>query len=296
MTVLEETVTQVPGRRVSAGQAVTRLHLAAMRTTQGIDWSALATAAHLTSRRIEEIESGLTTPTARQLGALLGALGAPDDLATLTTLSADSREAVTDRSRGWAARLSSVLGSATSWRSACGGEVPLGLRTARFHEACLPPVLTGCVPADRSALATIATTAPGRWTRPLVLLDEVVLDRPAGGPATAAIQLEHLLALQESRRVSIAVVVSEAAHPGSALIEVTARHVGPVVVELVPDGVLYRTGQAAADAISVIDSVQHRAGSVTSAPERLRWAARGMRARTRSRRGSSTPAWAKGTR
>ncbi|MFE2727263.1 Scr1 family TA system antitoxin-like transcriptional regulator [Kitasatospora sp. NPDC059327] len=290
MTIREEFVTQVPGRCVSAGQAVTRLRLTALRTTLGSGWPDLAGMTRLTPRRLEDIESGLTTPTAGQLGSLLNALGALGELDALTGLSADASESVTDRSRGWAARLAGVLGSATSWRSACGGAVPLGLRTAPFHEACLPTAFDQFARSDLSVFATLATTVPGRWTAPLILLDEAALERPVGGPATTADQLDHLLALLGNRMVSVAVVYSEAAHPGPALIEMRARHVGPMVVEVTPDGVVYRTGQAAADAITVIDSVKHRAGSVTTAPQRLRSAAQAMRARTRPRRKSATPA------
>ncbi|MGY0466696.1 Scr1 family TA system antitoxin-like transcriptional regulator [Kitasatospora sp. cg17-2] len=260
----------------TAGPAVVRACLAHLRTESGLAWPDLVERSGMPPDRLTALQRGPDAPSRPQLASYLDALGAGTHLPALWALAGTAGDSVTDRLPGWAERLSGVLARATAWRAGGGAVVPLGLRTARYHDqwARTEPA---AVPGEESeVLAALAGAAPPPVARPTAYLDEVLLHRPAGDTPTAAEQLDHLAALTE--RVDLRIV--EAPDPGGAVVEVVLPGGDTLVVEARPDAVRYHCGAAALEAGRVLDTLAHRAAPARATAERLRAAARWMRVRT----------------
>ncbi|MFE4512641.1 Scr1 family TA system antitoxin-like transcriptional regulator [Kitasatospora sp. NPDC056783] len=262
--------------RVPSGPVVAGLRLAALREAANVTPQAAADAAKIGVPQLTAVEAGRApAPPRPRLSRLLRALGADEDLPVLDAFIRQTwGESTADDQAGWAGRLESVLSQATGWRTACGGIVPAGVRTAAYHRAL---TRGRSARADGAVFARVATTAPP--VRALVLLDEQVLDRATGGPATAAEQLDHLAELTGHSWVTVALVPTVASTGGPALTHLTTP-AGPLIVEADATGARYHTGTTAQRAIGLIDSVRHRAGRPQDAPGHLRAAAQWMRART----------------
>ncbi|MBD0672861.1 Scr1 family TA system antitoxin-like transcriptional regulator [Streptomyces sp. CBMA156] len=278
---------QEPALLVPSGPVVAGLRLAALREAGNLTLRETAGAAKITLRQLAAVEAGRApAPPAQRLSRLLRALGAAQDLPVLDTLIRRTwTESTVDDQTGWAGRLESVLSQATAWRTAGGGIMPAGVRTAAYHHALTagPDPDTGEA-GDEAVFTRLATTAPP--VRVQVYLDEQVLDRACGGPAAAAAQFDHLAELTRHGWVTVALVPAVASPGGPALIHLTTA-AGPLVVEADPTGVRYHTGTTAHRAIDTVDSVHHRAGRTNDAPAYLRVAAQWMRARTTTPAGAT---------
>ncbi|MFJ6140201.1 Scr1 family TA system antitoxin-like transcriptional regulator [Kitasatospora sp. NPDC092286] len=272
----EGTAVQVPSGPVVAG-----LRLAALREAGNLTPRAAADAAKIGVQQLAAVEAGRApAPPRPRLSRLLRALGADEDLPVLNSLIRQTwAESTVDDQAGWAGRLQSVLSQATGWRTACGGIVPVGVRTAAYHQAL---TRSRSARGDGAVFARVATTAPP--VRALVLLDEQVLDQATGGPATAAEQFDHLAELTRHSWVTVALVPAVASPGGPALTHLTTP-AGPLAVEADGTGARYHTGTTAQEAIALIDSVRHRAGRPQDAPAHLRAAAQWMHARSTARAG-----------
>ncbi|MFB8243343.1 Scr1 family TA system antitoxin-like transcriptional regulator [Kitasatospora purpeofusca] len=260
----------------TAGPAVVRAYLAHLRTESGLTWSELVERSGMPPNQLMDLQRTPAVPSRPQLASYLDALGAGAHLPALGALAGTAGESVTDRLPGWAERLSCVLARATAWRAGGGAVVPLGLRTARYHDRWARTEPAAVPGEEGEVLAALAGAVPPPVARPTAYLDEVHLHRPAGDTRTAAEQLDHLTALTE--RVDLRIV--EAPDPGGAFVEIVLPGGDTLVVEARPDAARYHCGAAAAEARLVLDTLSHRAAPAHVTAERLRAAAQWMRVRT----------------
>ncbi|MFF2618817.1 Scr1 family TA system antitoxin-like transcriptional regulator [Kitasatospora sp. NPDC058046] len=264
------------------GPAVVLGTLAALLDSCDLTWPDLAARSGLALDQLTPLRDGRSVPSHKQLAAVLPALGAGADLEALQSLARTDTGTVTDRLPGWAARLAAVLNSATGWRAGGADVIPLGLRTTDHHAHWTGAALPDLPEAERAALDTLATTVPTSAGRRTAFLDPAILQRPTGGPATAAAQLGRLVELADSETVDVRLV--EGPGTGTALIEITTAARGVLVVDVTADGARYRAGDAATDDVLALDTLAYRAVSAEATIIQLRTAAGWMNVRAAPRR------------
>ncbi|MFJ6773452.1 Scr1 family TA system antitoxin-like transcriptional regulator [Kitasatospora sp. NPDC091257] len=264
------------------GPAVVLGRLAHLLSACDLTWPELAVRSGLTLDQLAPLRDGQCVPSHTQLAALLTAVGAGAELEALQSLARMDAGTVTDRMPGWAVRLAGALNSATGWRAGGGSVIPLGLRTTDHHAHWISTVLPAVPDAERPALDALATTVATSAGRHRAYLDLAILHRPTGGPATAAAQLAHLVALVHSKEVDLRLVEGPAT--GTPLIEITTTAGGLLVVDVTADGARYRTGDAAATHVLALDTLAYRASCAQATLSQLGTAATWMHVRTAPRR------------
>jgi transcriptional regulator with XRE-family HTH domain len=260
-----------------------------LREERGLTLDHAAAELSVARSTMSRIENAQVSVRPGDLRALLDLYGVPaDDAAALVQVARDARQ------RGWWQAYSDVL---PSWFEVYVGLEQAASEISTFEVALVPGLLQTADYARaviRAELPDASSTEVERRTelrmrrqrdeaRPelSVVLDEAVIRRVVGGPATMRAQLQRLVADAETPGLTLQIVPFDAgAHPsmiGSFSILVFPEAVDPPVVYLESRaGSLYVDGAEAQAYARVFGTLQAAALSETASLELVRECAKTM--------------------